>query len=230
MGWISHAEGYFHYYRISKDFMVDINHLEEDVIQWYNWLEYTHGAPTWIQFKNVLLNRFGSMKYENIDSQLTKIRQTSTIQEYQTSFKNLFYLACDWTDRQLLGPFIEGLKPEIKGKDKARQPHTITTVISFARIQEEWVNQDARRMRTTPRPATYKPSAPPAPNCTLLPKKLKREELRDRSAKGLCWHCNELWSHNYHCKKGKFYMIEPIRELEEEDLEPEEEDSQRPIA
>ncbi|RRT73778.1 hypothetical protein B296_00008065 [Ensete ventricosum] len=80
-------------------------------------------------------------------------------------------------------------------------------------------------MRTTPRPATYKPLAPPAPSCASLPKKLTREELRDRSAKGLWWHCNELWSRNHHCKKGKLSMIEPIEESEEDDLEPEEENT-----
>ncbi|RWW72394.1 hypothetical protein BHE74_00019792 [Ensete ventricosum] len=49
-GWISRVKCYFHYYRISEDSMVDIaiNHLEGDAIQWYNWLEYTHGALTWI--------------------------------------------------------------------------------------------------------------------------------------------------------------------------------------
>ncbi|RWW27048.1 hypothetical protein BHE74_00040964 [Ensete ventricosum] len=78
-------------------------------------------------------------------------------------------------------------------------------------------------MRTTPRPATYKPSAPLAPSCASLPKKLTREELHDRSAKGLCWHCNELWSRNHHSRKGKLSMIEPIEEYEEDDLEPEEE-------
>ncbi|RWV81270.1 hypothetical protein BHE74_00016972 [Ensete ventricosum] len=78
-------------------------------------------------------------------------------------------------------------------------------------------------MRTTPRPATYKHSTPLAPSHPSLPKKLKREELRDRSAKGLCWHCNELWSRNHHCKKGKFSMIEPIEDPEEEDLEPKKE-------
>ncbi|RRT81318.1 hypothetical protein B296_00022272 [Ensete ventricosum] len=86
MGWISRAERYFCYYQTSEDSMVDtaVNHLEGDAIRWYNWLEYTHGAPMWIQFKNVLLNHFGPTKYENINGQLAKIRQISTIQEYKT--------------------------------------------------------------------------------------------------------------------------------------------------
>ena len=74
-GWISRAKRYFRYYRMSDDAMVEIAiiHLEGDAIQWYNWLEYNHRAPMWNQFKNVLLNRFGSTEYENIDGQLAKI-------------------------------------------------------------------------------------------------------------------------------------------------------------
>ena len=79
-----------------------------------------------------MLNHFGPTEYENIDGQLAKIQQTSTIQAYQTKFEKLSYLACDWTDRQLLGTFIEGLKPEIKGEVKVWQPRTVTTAISFA--------------------------------------------------------------------------------------------------
>ncbi|RRT42084.1 hypothetical protein B296_00028954 [Ensete ventricosum] len=78
-------------------------------------------------------------------------------------------------------------------------------------------------MRTTP--ATYKPSAPPAPSPASLPKKLTREELHDRSAKGLCWHCNEHWSRKHHYKKGRLSIVEPIEESKEGDLKPEEENT-----
>ncbi|RRT68372.1 hypothetical protein B296_00031704 [Ensete ventricosum] len=141
----------------------------------YNWHEDNHGAPTWIQFKYAVLNHFGPTKNENINEELAKLQQTSMIQEYQTRFEELSYLVCDWTDRQLLGTFIEALKPKIKGEVKARQPQTVTTTISFARVQEEWLSQDAQRMRTALRLMTYEP--PFASNHSSLPKKLTREEL-----------------------------------------------------
>ncbi|URE04495.1 hypothetical protein MUK42_34010 [Musa troglodytarum] len=141
--------------RASDNAMVEIVviHLEGDAIQWYNWLEYNHGAPTWNQFKNALLNRFRPKEYENIDGQLAKIRQTSTIQEYQTSHPS-------------------------------------------------------------------------------LPKKLTREELRDRSAKGLCWHCDEPWNRDHRYKRGRLLLIEPLEDMEEEVQEHEEEvtdEEQQPI-
>ncbi|RRT32378.1 hypothetical protein B296_00034693 [Ensete ventricosum] len=66
-----------------------------------------------------------------------------------------------------------------------------------------------------------RPTAPSAAIQALAPKKLTRDELRERSAKGLCWHCDEPWSRKHRCKKGWLLMIEPV---EDEDNEPSEED------
>ncbi|RZR99275.1 hypothetical protein BHM03_00028789 [Ensete ventricosum] len=166
----------------------------------------------WRQFKSDLLIRFGSFEYENIDGELAKLRQTFTIQECQTRFERLSNQARDWLEKQLLGTFIEGLKPEIR-EVKARQPYTLTAAISFAR--EERLNQYVRRTRPTPRPVAYK--LPSTSNRPPQPKKLTREELRDRSAKGLCWHCDESWSRDHRCKKGRLLLIELADESEQEE-------------
>ncbi|KAG6493593.1 hypothetical protein ZIOFF_048585 [Zingiber officinale] len=55
--------------------------LECDVIQWYDWLEACHEPPKWEQFKEELINQFGPSSYENVDGELAKIRQTSTVLE-----------------------------------------------------------------------------------------------------------------------------------------------------
>ncbi|RRT75325.1 hypothetical protein B296_00021256 [Ensete ventricosum] len=85
-------------------------------------------------------------------------------------------------------------------------------------------------MRTTPRLAAYKhPSTPSHPS---LSKKLTREELRDRSTKDLCWHCDEPRSRDHCCKKGHLLLIEPLEDIEEEVQENEEEvmeEEQQPV-
>ncbi|RZR82137.1 hypothetical protein BHM03_00008492 [Ensete ventricosum] len=123
---------------------------------------------------------------------------------------------------------LEYENSEIRCEVKARQPYTLMVAISFARIQEEQLNNDARRTKIINRPTAIKPSASPATNRTPQPKKLTREELRERSTKGLCWHCDEPWSREHRCKKGRLFVIEPIEdpELEEVDLESEEEDAE----
>ncbi|RWV81015.1 hypothetical protein GW17_00057609 [Ensete ventricosum] len=94
-----------------------------------------------------------------------------------------------------------------------RSPYTLTAAISFAR--EERLNQYVRRTRPTPRPVAYK--LPSTSNRPPQPKKLTREELRDRSAKGLCWHCDESWSRDHRCKKGRLLLIELADESEQEE-------------
>ncbi|RRT51605.1 hypothetical protein B296_00036380 [Ensete ventricosum] len=71
---------------------------------------------------------------------------------------------------------------------------------------------------------------PTTPSTTIrapAPKKLTRDELRECSAKGLCWHCDKPWSREHRCKKGRLLVIELVEdednEPSEEGLEPEEE-------
>ncbi|RWW21412.1 hypothetical protein GW17_00014438 [Ensete ventricosum] len=99
-------------------------------------------------------------------------------------------------------------------------------VISFARIHEDRLNQDARRTKATARPAAQRLSAPSTTSRSPQLKKLTREECRDRSAKDLCWHCNKLWSRDHHCKKERPLLVEPTEEpkLKDMALESEEKD------
>ncbi|RWW55797.1 hypothetical protein BHE74_00037526 [Ensete ventricosum] len=192
IGWISRAEHYFRFYRTADATWVEIAviHLERDVIQWFNWFEHTHGGLSRQRFKEGLLNCFGPTDFDNIDGQLVKIRQTSTIQEYQTRFERLSNKLRIGL-KQLLGTSIEGLKPEIRGEVKARQLYTLMAAISFARIQKEQLNHEVRRTRVTPRLAMPKPTTPSTAIQAPTPKKLIRDELRKQSAKELCWHCDE---------------------------------------
>ncbi|RWW36642.1 hypothetical protein BHE74_00058328 [Ensete ventricosum] len=91
----------------------------------------------------------------------------------------------DWSEKQLLGTSIEGLKSEIR-EVKARQPIYAVAAISFARLLEERLNQEDRRTKVIARLVALRLSAPSSTSRPPQPKKLSRE-LRDRSAKGLCW-------------------------------------------
>ncbi|RWV81640.1 hypothetical protein GW17_00056918, partial [Ensete ventricosum] len=86
------------------------------------------------------------------------------------------------------------------------------------------LNQDVRRTRPTPRLAAYKPLALSTSDQLPQPKKFTREELHDRSVKGLCWHCDKPWSCDHRYKKGRLLLIKPTHESEqeEEDLKHEE--------
>ncbi|RWW36585.1 hypothetical protein BHE74_00058380 [Ensete ventricosum] len=84
IGWISCVEKVFHFHKTPEESMVEISstQLKDDVIQWYDLYETYHGVPSWGQFKRELLIHFRPSEYKNINGQLTKIRQISTVQEY----------------------------------------------------------------------------------------------------------------------------------------------------
>ncbi|RWV92006.1 hypothetical protein GW17_00045663 [Ensete ventricosum] len=91
--------------------------------------------------------------------------------------------------------------------------------ISYARIQEERLNHKVQRTRVAFRPAMLRPTAPSTTIQAPILKKLTRDELHERSAKGLCWHCDEPWSCEHCCKKGWLLLIEPVEDEDNETSE-----------
>lgn len=62
----------------------------------------------------MLFVRFGPTDYENINGMLAKLCQgTGSVQTYQTQFEQLANWVDGWSDRALMGTFIEGLRDEI---------------------------------------------------------------------------------------------------------------------
>ncbi|RWW43882.1 hypothetical protein BHE74_00050404 [Ensete ventricosum] len=67
----------------------------------------------------------------------------------------------------------------------------------------------------------YKP--PSIPSHPSLSKNLTREELCDKSTKGLYWHYDKPWSRDHCCKKEHLLLIKPLEDMEEKVQEHEEE-------
>ena len=74
--------------------------------------------------------------------------------EYQSLFERLSNRAKDWSERQLVGTFIEGLNSNIHCEVKACQPRTMTVAIFFARLYEEKINMKNRRTKSVNRQVT----------------------------------------------------------------------------
>ncbi|RWW12970.1 hypothetical protein GW17_00023341 [Ensete ventricosum] len=94
-------------------------------------------------------------------------------------------------------------------------------VVSVARIQKERLNQDARRMRTTPKPTTYKPPVPPAPNRAA--KEIDERRTSRQIHEGPLLALRRTVEPRPSLQKGRLLLIEPIEDLEEEVQEHKEE-------
>ena len=64
-------------------------HLLDNALQWYWWFEKTRTNVSWEEFTHALCVRFGPSDYEDFDETLAKLRQTSTVREYQANFECL---------------------------------------------------------------------------------------------------------------------------------------------
>ncbi|KAF8405656.1 hypothetical protein HHK36_007732 [Tetracentron sinense] len=190
-GWVSRAERFFRFHRTLEASRVDIAsiHLEGEAVQWYDWFEASHGIPTWATFVEGLLVRFGPSAFEDVDANRAR----------------------DWSERQLIGTFVEGLRPDIRREVKIYRPRTRVAVFSFARVQEEKLSEETRRTtRAFNRPNTGGNGSSSTP--TRKTARLTQEELKEKTAKGIYWHCDEKWQRGHVCKQGKLLMIEPMVE------------------
>ena len=114
-GWIYRAKQYFSLHNtldVNK-FQLASFHLEHESLQWFRWYIKDHEAPQWIDFCQLLLHRFGPSGFDEFIGALTKIRQTSTMREYQTEFENLVKHIEGFSDAFYMGCFISGLKDTI---------------------------------------------------------------------------------------------------------------------
>ena len=74
---------------------------------------------TWEGLKEALLGRYGGHGEGDVYEQLTELRQGGTVDEYITEFEYLIAQIPKLPDKQFLGYFLHGLKPEIHGIDRS---------------------------------------------------------------------------------------------------------------
>ena len=96
--------------------------------------------------------RFGPSDYEDFHEALAKLRQTSTVREYQANFERLVARVQDWQEKALVGSYIGGLCEEIRAEVKLFRPTTLVHATSLARLHEDKL-QRLRRPSTQTRPA-----------------------------------------------------------------------------
>lgn len=83
-----------------------------------------------------LVERFGSIEYEDSFGELCKLKQTGTVSEYQTRFERLLARAGTLTDKQEVECFISGLKEGIRIDVQVQNPPNLSAAVGLARTYE----------------------------------------------------------------------------------------------
>ncbi|KAK2646653.1 hypothetical protein Ddye_021848 [Dipteronia dyeriana] len=163
--------------------------------------------------------------YEVPSEALTRLKQGSSIADYQAEFEKLSERIDELPEKFLVGCFIVGLRDEIHLDVKVKQPRTLSDAIGVARLIEErntlhWkADHSAQTPAIAPSPTPRNSSpgilGPPPSNKTNQPspfsfRRITNQEARERREKGLSYYCDEKFLPGHHCQKPQLFMIEDI--------------------
>jgi hypothetical protein len=132
-------------------------YLEGAAGQWYYRLEKNHGEPSWVDFVDGINKRFGPPARSKPLGELTHLRCSGTVDEYQERFLTLVARCEDVTEKQQIAIFTAGLPPQMGIIVELQKPASLDNTMSLARAYErrQQLVDDASR------PA-LRPMRPPA--------------------------------------------------------------------
>jgi hypothetical protein len=83
--------------------------------------------------------RYGPTQFDDFFGDLTKLRQTGTVSEYQGQYERLLSRAGKLSVAQQIWGFISGLKDSIRLEVQASRPTNLTAAVGLARLYEAWL-------------------------------------------------------------------------------------------
>jgi len=100
--WLHKGEQFFRAYGTPEHLKVPTAsfYLDGAASQWYYHLEKNQGVPSWTQFVDGINRRFGPPLRSNPLGELTQLRRTSTVDDYQEQFLVLLARCQDVTEPQ----------------------------------------------------------------------------------------------------------------------------------
>ncbi|GJN37202.1 hypothetical protein PR202_gb26131 [Eleusine coracana subsp. coracana] len=116
--------------------------------QWYYRFQKNLGAtPTWDQFVEGVSRRFGPPMRSNPLGELTHLRRTGTVEEYQDQFLKLLARCDNVTEPQQIAIFTAGLGNPMKTDVELQKPANFEEAMALARAYEQRLQMDDNSSR-----------------------------------------------------------------------------------
>ncbi|KAM2016813.1 hypothetical protein ACFX16_047188 [Malus domestica] len=243
------AEEFLDYHKISEHRRVTVAglHLSGDAAHWLRWYKMRFPLSSWVTFTTQLLQRFGPADAVNFNMALSHITQTTNVEAYVSQFIRLSCRTPDWTDAQLLGAFLGGLKDELQDDVVAQGQSSLARAIELARIYEHKQGRRPGPRSGSFRSSTYSPKpqlslppnpSSPTPTSRTLPLatahpptkpilRLTQAEMRTRRKQGLCFNCDDQYRPDHRCRQTHILML--LADEEDQALLPETRDPTPPL-
>lgn len=147
------------------------------------------------------------------------VAQKGSLEAYVNDFIRLSCRAQGWTDAQLLGVFLGGLKSDLQDDVLALGPHSLARAIELAHIYDN----KQQRCRTSFRPFSPRPSpaisaasstvaiSSPKPHLSSPgrpPLRLSLAEVRERRSRGQCLYCPKKYFPSHTCTTPHFLLLD----------------------
>uniref|UniRef100_A0A2N9GM02 Integrase catalytic domain-containing protein n=1 Tax=Fagus sylvatica TaxID=28930 RepID=A0A2N9GM02_FAGSY len=224
--WICRAEQFFSFQNIPMEDRQPLAayHLEGEAQLWYQLLKSEGEETTWNNLKEGLLTRYGPTEFADFFGDLTKLKQTGSVREYQSQFERLLSRVDRLSPPQQVGCFTSGLKDNLRVDVQALKPTSLSAAVGLARLYEA-KNQNQKKIFTPTDPR--KPITTTTPNFSRTTpintnsRRLNPTEIRERREKGLCFNCDEKFGPGHRCKK--LFFIEACLDEEQMDIGEEDE-------
>lgn len=115
--------------------------MEGKAASWFQWLKANNLLTTWKEFLVNLKLHFGASLYKDYQGTLSKLTQTSTVVEFQSTFVELMNKTTGLSEPLLILFFITGLKPEICRKMLLSRPPNLIEAFTMARAYEARITE-----------------------------------------------------------------------------------------
>ncbi|KAF3777160.1 hypothetical protein EJ110_NYTH44743 [Nymphaea thermarum] len=134
VSWVFCSEQYFDCQAIVGDQRVNhaVMHFEGPAIRWYQWLVAQQG----LVLVEAIATCFGPSSYLDYNVELSKIRQTSTLVDYQENSESLNNMVRGWPIELLVGAFVGGLR-KFRIEVQALKPRSQAECFEISRTVEE---------------------------------------------------------------------------------------------
>ncbi|VFQ89359.1 unnamed protein product [Cuscuta campestris] len=229
-GWVFRVQKYFDYFLTPEQerFHLVAMLIDHPASEWFRYYQANNCNARWPEFLKAVQQRFDPSYYENYVGLLSKLTQTSSVMDYQTSFEALLNKVSGVPEATLVAMYIAGLKQPVQREVNLRTPTTLPAAFALARelsasYQDLQGASSSRRAWPVRQPATTPPGFPVSANPSQIPPpsrgsfppskpaassslsqlpivKVSAADKAERAKKGLCWYCDEKWVPGHHCK------------------------------
>ncbi|KAL4574559.1 hypothetical protein LXL04_021392 [Taraxacum kok-saghyz] len=207
--------------------------LQGRVSGWYHNLRMMKDRLTWGQFSEECKICFGPPMSMNPLGELTRLRQTGSVEDFCESYESLLGRTTGVSHEQSIWHFCAGLTNAIRYEVEFARSATLYYAMNLARQIEFKLAEEGRPrsfgppITTGSKPATVNKNRESAGTGgtggagKTVPrnpawKRLTAREMDERRAKGLCFNCDDLFSIGHKCAKLFCIMLADEGELDED--------------